>query len=69
MLQGAVGGFLSGIVTCLFISIGTMIYPKPKGIQLPVSVDGCSKEIMMEVTSDIWNSAINKNYTLDYRPE
>jgi len=43
--------------------------PKPKGIQLPVSVDGCSRETFIKVTSDVWMAASKRNYTVDYWPE
>ncbi len=59
---------ISGVGMCLFITLGAMVYPKPKGFQLPVSVDGCSRETI-EVSDDVCMAANKRNYTVDYRPE
>ncbi len=67
--KGALFGFISGVGMCLFITVSAMVYPKPKGFQLPVSVDGCSSETSIQVSGDVWMAANNQNYTMDYRPE
>ena len=59
---------ISGVGACLFIAVGTLFNPRPKGFQLPVSVDGCPKQIYTEITSEIWQKAIARNYTVDYWP-
>ncbi|CAM6000601.1 unnamed protein product, partial [Sphagnum balticum] len=66
---GAFVGIILGVGTCLFITFGTLVNPRPKGFQLPVSVDGCSRETVTEVGFDQWYNASQRHYTVNYWPK
>ncbi|CAG2121325.1 unnamed protein product, partial [Medioppia subpectinata] len=68
VLQGAICGLVSGVGICLAITIGTIIYPRPKGFQLPVSVTSCPPEILSLVSEKTWMSAAQRQYSVHYEP-
>ncbi|XP_054166127.1 sodium-coupled monocarboxylate transporter 2-like [Oppia nitens] len=66
---GAITGLISGVGMCLFITIGTLVYPRPKGFQLPVSVNSCPAEIIEHISYDTFISATQRHYSVDYHPK
>ncbi|CAG2163638.1 unnamed protein product [Oppiella nova] len=67
---GAISGLVSGIGVCLVITTGTIIYPRPKGFQLPVSVTSCPPDIISQLCSGyklgIWEQSFTSNSVPKY---
>lgn len=62
-LQGAVSGFLIGLIFCFVIGFGG---PKPKAKRLPTEVKGC-KNIIQTAVHRTFSSSLSGNLTSSVR--